>query len=92
MATITVKGAASLSIKPDTIDLSIDTTTKRKDYAEALKRSDEKLSLPQQAVVRAGFKKDDLKILRFDVDSYYRESKHYDRKDEFAGYRCTQDF
>lgn len=87
---ITVKGVGSASVRPDYITISMTVETVRKDYDDAMEDAAERIEKLQDAAVRSGYDKKDLKTTSFDVDTRY-ESVH-DRdgnyKREFAGYAC----
>ena len=89
--TIRVTGKGKLSVKPDTIRISIDASGIFKEYDITVKRSAEETGILRETVKRAGLDPKNLKTIRFDIDTEYesyRDKKgNYQRK--FIGYRYT---
>lgn len=89
--TITVKGVGRASARPDYITISMTVESVKKDYNEAMEDAAGRIEKIQDAVVRAGYKKEDLKTIGFDVDTRY-ESAHDQQgnyKREFSGYAVS---
>ena len=91
MRTITVKGTGNVSVRPDYIILSMNIEAKSKTYDLAMSEAAERIEKMQGAAVRVGYRKEDLKTTRFNVQTRYENVK--DRqgnyKREFAGYACS---
>ena len=86
--TITVKGVGRACVKPDYITISMTVESVKKDYNEAMADAAGRIEKIQDAVVCAGYRKEDLKTISFDVDTRY-ESVHDGQgnfKREFSGY------
>ena len=91
MRTITVKGTGNVSARPDYIILSLNIETLSKTYDRAMSEAAERIERLQGAAVCVGYRKEDLKITSFDVQTRYENVK--DRqgnyKREFVGYACS---
>lgn len=74
--TITVKGVGTISAKPDYIVISMNVVSKDKEYVKAVDHANERIKLLQKAVVNAGFEKEDLKTLAFNVRTIYRNEQN----------------
>ena len=79
--TITVTGVGTASAKPDYIEITMDIESINKDYEKALAESAKAISKLQNAVVSCGYKKEELKTVRFNVDTRYRSAR--DRNDNY---------
>lgn len=88
--TITVKGVGTASVKPDFIVISMNIVSKNAEYVKAVANANERIALLQNAVIAAGFLKDDLKTLAFNVRTVYKNVQ--DDKgiwgSKFDGYEC----
>lgn len=80
--TITVTGIGTASAKPDYIEITMDIEAVNKDYEKALAESSKAINKLQNAVVFCGYKKEDLKTVRFNIDTRYRSSR--DRKGDYV--------
>ena len=89
--TIRVTGKGNIAVKPDMIRLTISQSGLKKDYADAIKDSAEKKAKLTDALTAVGFTKQDLKTLRFNVDTKYeyREDKDKTRRRHFVGYEFS---
>ena len=91
MRTITVKGTGNVSARPDYIVLSLNIEALSETYDRAMTDASERIKNLQDAAVRVGYGKEDLKTTSFDVQTRHENIK--DRqgnyKREFAGYVCT---
>ena len=88
---ITVKGVGKASVRPDYITISMTVESVRKDYNEAMKDAVQRIGKLQDAVIRTGYKKEDLKTTSFDVDTRYDNvhDRQGNYKREFSGYAVT---
>lgn len=88
--TITVKGVGTASTKPDLIIITMNIVSKDTEYVKAVSNANERIGLLQNAVISAGFKKEDLKTLSFDVRTVYRNEQDPKGvwKNVFDGYEC----
>lgn len=86
--TITVKGSGSASARPDTVVISLELESKDKEYERATELATAAIDELSAAVIRAGFEKDDLKTVNFNVYTDYQSihdgNGNYRR--EFDGY------
>lgn len=91
MRTVTVKGTGNVSARPDYTILSLTIEAAAKTYDRAMTDAAERIEKLQDAAVRCGYEKENLKTTSFDVQTRYENVK--DRqgnyKREFAGYACT---
>ena len=88
---ITVKGVGRVSVRPNYITISMTVESVRKDYNEAMEDAVQRIGKLQDAVVRTGYKKEDLKTTSFDVDTRYDNvhDRQGNYKREFSGYAVT---
>lgn len=88
--TITVKGVGTASAKPDLIVISMNIISKDPDYVKAVANANERIALLQDAIMKVGFAKEDLKTLSFNVRTVYRneQDEHGVWKSKFDGYEC----
>ena len=86
--TITVKGVGSASVRPDYITISMTIESVHKDYNESMEDAAQRIEKLQDAVICSGYKKEDLKTIRFNVDTKYKHIKEQqgDYRKEFVGY------
>ena len=91
MRTITVKGTGNVSARPDYIILSLNIETLSESYDRAMSEAAERIERLQDAAVRVGYRKEDLKTTSFDVQTKYENVKERqgNYKREFAGYACN---
>lgn len=91
MRTITVRGIGNVSARPDCITISMTIETVRKDYDRAMEDAAARILKLQDAAVRAGHAREDLKTTDFRVNTRYESVKdrqgNYQRA--FAGYECV---
>ena len=89
--TITVKGVGNVSVKPDyiTITMSVEECTPIYEATMCLAAS--KVEEIQNAAMRVGYQKTDVKTTRFNVDTRYDSVKdrYGNYKREFMGYVCS---
>ena len=76
--------------KPDFIVISMNIVSKDKEYVKAVANANERIALLQKAVVAAGFAKEDLKTLSFNVRTIYKnqQNEHGMWVSMFDGYEC----
>ena len=89
--TIRVTGKGKLSVKPDTIRISINASEVCKEYEEAVRRSASQTGVLREAVKGAGLDPKSLRTTSFGIDTEYdsfRDRKG-EYKREFIGYRYT---
>lgn len=88
--TITVRGVGTVSAKPDYIVISMTITSKDLEYTAAVDKANDRIKLLREAIESAGFAKNDLKIIRFDVNTNYESepNEHGLYRAKFAGYAC----
>lgn len=87
--TITVKGTGNLSIKPNFIEIDINLETKNMNYEDAYNNSLDKISKLNDAIVDAGFSKEDLKTTNFNINTEYKSvrNENDEYQQVFDGYR-----
>lgn len=86
--TIRVKGKGKISVKPDTIKITIKAEGVRWNYDETIERSTHDTRILRDALKNAGLDPKDLKTTRFSIDSKYKSyrDKNDDYKEKFVGY------
>lgn len=89
--TIVVKGEGSLSLKPNMVEITITLESLRKDYEETVELANQKIEQIQYSLSKIGYKKEDLKTTRFNVNSKYKNVKNEkgDYISEFEGFVCN---
>lgn len=87
--TIRVKGKGKISVKPDTIKITIKAKGLRWNYDETIERSTQDTRILRDALKNAGLDPKDLKTTYFSIDSKYESyrDKNDDYKDRFVGYK-----
>ncbi len=89
--TITIKGQAKLSFKPDQIILSFNFTTIEMDYESALQNNEAKVNNLIDKLLPIGFNRDDFKSTTFKITTHYEsytdENNNYQSR--FAGYKAN---
>ena len=90
--TVTVQGVGKLSLSPDTIEVSIDLSSKDKVYSAAMEQASKRVGRLTEALLKLGFDKGDLKTgwfnVRTDYEGYHDEKGNY--RQVFAGYVFEQ--
>lgn len=88
--TITVKGVGTATAKPDFIVISMNIVSRDKEYIKAVANANERIAMLQKAIVAAGFVKEDLKTLSFNVRTMYKnqQNEHGMWVTVFDGYEC----
>lgn len=89
--TITVKGVGTVSAKPDYIVISMNIISKNVEYVKAVENANERIGLLQDAIIKAGFEKEDLKTLSFNVHTVYKSgpNERGTWESKFDGYECN---
>lgn len=91
MATVTVKGMGSISVKPDLIRLDLDMQSRSKDCGEAMDHAESGLDELRNVLEEVGFSRDALRTASFDVHTEYEsvpdENGNY--RNVFKGYCCA---
>lgn len=88
--TIRVTGKGQIKTRPDTMRITITLTDVYREYSESLSMSSKDTKALKVILKPFGFKAEDVKTLRFNIDSEYesyREKGEY--KNRFVGYRFT---
>ena len=86
--TIRVKGKGKISVKPDTIKITIKAKGLRWNYDETIEQSTQDTRILRDALKNAGLDPKDLKTTYFSIDSKYESyrDKNDDYKEKFVGY------
>ena len=90
--TIKVTGKGKISVKPDTIRLTITQSALYPVYEEAIKDSADKKEFLNNELKGLGFEKSELKTLHYNVDSEYEsyQDKNNNWKRRFSGYNPSR--
>lgn len=90
---ITVKGAGSVSVKPDLVIITMALETKHLEYDKTMERAVQSHEDLRLAVQSTGFSKEDLKTTSFNIRTEYENYHDQDNKyrTRFVGYVVTQD-
>ncbi len=85
---IRVTGKGKISLKPDTVCLSMNLTDVQKSYEEALEQSARQSDAVKAGLVSLGFKREDVRTTYFDVNTQYENyDKHGNYVKKLVGYR-----
>ena len=86
--TIRVKGKGKISVKPDTIKITIKADGLRWNYDETIEQSTQDTRILRDALKNAGLDPKNLKTTYFSIDSKYESyrDKNDDYKEKFVGY------
>ncbi|MDU3125077.1 MAG: SIMPL domain-containing protein [Finegoldia magna] len=86
--TIRVKGKGKISVKPDTIKITIKAEGLRWNYDETIEQSTQDTRILRDALKNAGLDPKNLKTTHFSIDSKYKSyhDKNNDYKEKFVGY------
>lgn len=89
---ITVKGSGNVSIRPDLIVITMNLESQNRDYNKTMELAAESIKMQQDAIISAGFDKQDLKTTNFNIKTHYRSyrDKNDNYKSRFDGYICEQ--
>ncbi len=90
---VTVRGSGKVSVPPDWIVINLDLEARETKYAGTLNSAAKQLDQLRESLYSVGFKKEDIKTKRFNVDTVYRSYK--DKNDNyrrvFEGYKAQHD-
>ena len=86
---IRVTGKGRISVKPDTIQLNINTEGTCKEYGEAVSESAQQTGIIRNTIEKAGLDPKGLKTVHFGVDTEYEsyQDKRGSWKQKFVGYK-----
>ena len=86
--TIRVKGKGKISVKPDTIKITIKAEGLCWNYDETIEQSTQDTRILRDALKNAGLDPKNLKTTHFSIDSKYKSyhDKNNDYKEKFVGY------
>lgn len=89
--TIHIKGMGTASMPPDNVTITLKLTAKHKEYAHVMQIGSKKVELLREAIVNAGFEADELKTVKFSIDSNYEREEYEESgrtryQNVFAGY------
>ena len=86
--TIRIKGKGKISVKPDTIKITIKAEGLRWNYDETIEQSTKDTKMLRDALEKAGLDPKNLKTTHFSIDSKYKSyhDKNNDYKEKFVGY------
>lgn len=93
---IHIRGIGHAEQVPDLVILSLILSAQNKDYSAALKIGSQQIEMLRESIVEAGFKADDLKTTKFNVEAKYEREEYKDgttkRFREFLiGFECRHD-
>lgn len=93
MATVTVVGKGSISVKPDLICLGLNIQITDRDCEKAMDKAEASLDELRSILWNCGFEKDDLKTLNFSVRTEYETvpDGNGNYHNVFKGYCCAHD-
>ncbi len=90
---LTVRGSGKASVPPDWIVINIDLVASEYNYADTIKAATRQLAQLRESLYSVGFKKEDIKTKRLNVDTVY--SRYKDKSDNyqrvFQGYKANHD-
>ena len=88
MRVLRVTGKGQLKVKPDVTRITITLNGIKKDYAKTLELSAKDTQILKTVLKSFGFESEDVKTLRFDVNSEYERYRERDEwKQRFVGYK-----
>ena len=76
--TITIKGTGKVSVKPDLIIITMHLESHDYDYEKTMKLAAESVNILQNAIIKAGFNKEDLKTTDFNIRTHYESYRDKD--------------
>lgn len=90
--TIRITGRGDMSVKPDVTVITLELSSVKDRYDEALEASACEVSSIKDILEGTGLKRDDLKTVSFNVDAKYETYQDEDRnyKQKFLGYEYSQ--
>ena len=91
--TITVKGSAKLSLRPDYVVITMTLTAEDKDYDEAMAQGSARLDALRDALAAIGYDRKELKTTNFNVSTEYdfQNDQYGNGRRVFRGYACTHE-
>ena len=91
--TITVKGSAKLSLRPDYVVITMTLTAEDKDYDEAMAQGSARLDALRDALAAIGYDRKELKTTNFNVSTEYdfQNDQYGNGRRVFRGYACSHD-
>ena len=91
--TITVKGSAKLSLRPDYVVITMNLTAEDKDYDTAMAQANERLDALRDALAAIGYDRKELKTTNFNVSTEYdfQNDRNGNGRRVFRGYACSHD-
>ena len=91
--TITVKGSARLSLRPDYVVITMTVTTEDKSYDEAMALAAGHLESIRDALANLGYDRKALKTSNFNVSTEYdfQNDRNGNGRRVFRGYACTHE-
>ncbi|MBQ1675075.1 MAG: SIMPL domain-containing protein, partial [Oscillospiraceae bacterium] len=89
--TITVKGSAKLSLRPDYVVITMNLTAEDKDYDTAMAQANERLDTLRDALAAVGYDRKELKTTNFNVSTEYdfQNDRNGNGRRVFRGYACS---
>ena len=91
--TITVKGSAKLSLRPDYVVITMNLTVEDKNYEVAMEQANTRLEAMRDALEAIGYDRKELKTANFNVSTEYdfQNDRNGNGRRIFRGYACTHD-
>ncbi len=91
--TITVKGSAKLSLRPDYVVITMTLTAEDKDYDAAMEQTNARLEALRDALAAVGYDRKELKTTNFNVSTQYdfQNDRNGNGRRIFRGYACSHD-
>lgn len=88
--TIAINGTGRVSVKPDTISISLTLSALDPDYGKAMQKASQQLESLKKSMSSVGFDSDEIKTTGFNVHTEYESVYTEDnkRKNVFKGYNC----
>lgn len=91
--TITVKGSAKLSLRPDYVVITMNLTAEDKNYDDAMEQANTRLEALRDALAAIGYDRKELKTTNFNVSTEYdfQNDQRGNGRRVFRGYACSHD-
>ena len=91
--TITVKGSAKLSLRPDYVVVTLSLTAEDPSYDAAMSQANARLEALRDAIAAVSFDRKDLKTTNFRVSTEYdfQNDQYGNGRRVFRGYACTHE-
>ena len=92
MKTIKITSTGKASATPDQIEVKINLSTPKKEYADCLATHESKIDKLQEIIIDLGFEQEDLKTYNFDIRQDYTNSKNLrgEYQQKITGYIISQ--